>query len=158
MGYSTEFVGSFTIQPSVDEATYQLLLGLATTRRMKRRVSKKYGVDGEFYVVDDEKNIANRNQPPRTQPSLWCQWLIQPDHKTIRWDGKDKFSEYIPWLLYLQKILKERDYLVKGRVVWLGEAGDAGILHLTPTFLMVRYMDPKTMDVRSKKIRLCIQK
>ena len=156
MGYTTDFTGSFMIQPHLDEATYQLLYGLGTTRRMKRRrMGKKYGVEGEFYVLGDEKNVVDHNQPPRTQPSLWCGWLIQPDHKTIQWNGIEKFYEYEDWLFYIVKILKQRGYTMTGRVVWRGEdIPDMGILYLTPSFLTVRWIDTRNMDFKSKKIRL----
>jgi len=156
MGYTTEFKGSFTILPPVEEATYQLLYGLGTTRRMKRRhMGKKNGVEGEFYVVGDEKNVVDHNHPPRTQPSLWCGWLIQPDRKTIQWNGIEKFYHYEEWLLYIVKILKERGYTMKGKIAWRGEdISDTGTLHLTHSFLTVRWIDTRNMEFKSEKICL----
>ena len=101
-------------------------------------------------MLDDEKNVVNHHKPPRTQPSLWCGWQIQPDHKTIVGTGIEKFYGYVDWLLYITKILKDR-----GKVAWCGEEmPDAGTLHLTPCFLHVRWIDTKTLDVKSGKIRL----
>ena len=134
MGYSTTFAGSFRTNRKVDEDTYNLLYGLATTRRMKRKVPRTFGVEGEFYIVDDEYGVVDNNRPPRTQPSLHCGWLIQPDHQTIAWDEKEKFQEYIPWLLYLIRLLRARGYTVRGDVAWQGEiTPDAGVIHLTPS-------------------------
>ena len=123
MGYSTGFAGSFRTNRVVDEETYRLLHGLATTRRMKRKLPKTFGVDGEFYIQDDERGIVDKNRPPRSQPSLWCGWLIQPDRRTIQWDGHEKFQEYIPWLIYLIRLLRRRGYTLSGNVAWQGKCG-----------------------------------
>ena len=123
MGYTTEFEGEFKINKQVDEGTYNLLKGLAETRRMKREgLNDVYGIDGEFYVEDDEKNVVDYNTPPKTQPSLWCQWEIQEDRQTICWDGGEKFYDYIAWIRYIiDKILKPRGYELNGEVLWQGE-------------------------------------
>jgi len=138
MGYSTGFAGSFRTNRVVDEEMYRLLHGLATTRRIKRELPKTFGVDGEFYIQDDERGVVNKNRPPRSQPSLWCGWLIQSDRRTIQWDGHEKFQEYIQWLIYLIRLLRRRGYTLSGNVAWQGETiPDAGVLHLTPTRLRI---------------------
>lgn len=138
MGYDTRFAGSFHINRKVDDETYRLLYGLATTRRVKRRLPKTYGADGEFYVDNDDHGVIDNNRPPRSQPSLYCGWLIQPDRRTISWDEKEKFQEYIPWLLYVIRLLQSRGYKVRGDVAWQGEiVPDAGVIHATPTRLRV---------------------
>jgi len=133
MRYTTEFYGEFKINKKVDKKTYDLLKGIAETRRIKRgNLPKKYGVEGEFYCknVDDfgqsknpnEGKIINYSIPPKTQPSLYCQWLIQKDRQTIQWNGGEKFYNYIEWIKYLIKaILKPRGYFVNGEVEWQGE-------------------------------------
>lgn len=141
MGYTTDFEGGFKINKPVDEETYKLLIGLANTRRMKRSdLDKKYGVEGEFYCEDTENmgqtdkpsqgKIVDYNKPPKTQPGLWCQWLIQDDKQIIRWDGVEKFYDYIEWIKYLIKtILEPRGYEVNGEVAWYGEdRSDIGII------------------------------
>ena len=128
MGYSTDFSGKFTVNKPVDEETAKLLKGLATTRRMKRNLSG-YGVEGEFFVGDTEDfgqratpDVIDSNSPPSTQPSLWCQWLLQKDNQTIKWDEGEKFYGYIDWIKYLiDKILKPRGYFVSGEVEWFGD-------------------------------------
>lgn len=127
MGYTTEFEGSFKINKQVDQETFDLLRGLASTRRMKRTgLDKKYGVDGEFYVEEDNETpskgtIVNYNVPPDTQPGLWCQWLIDDDKQTIYWDGVEKFYKYQEWIKYFIKILKKKGYILNGTVLWQGE-------------------------------------
>lgn len=159
MGYTTDFQGEFKINKKVDEATYDLLIGLATTRRMKRGgLDKKiYGVEGEFFT-EDRKNfgqydsldkedvkpskgtVLDYNSPPKTQPGLWCQWLIQKDKQTIKWDGGEKFYEYIQWIEYLiNSVLKPRGYIVNGKVEWIGEDSfnDQGIITVKNNIVIV---------------------
>ncbi|MGR3303649.1 MAG: hypothetical protein ACUZ8I_14285 [Candidatus Scalindua sp.] len=141
MGYSTDFTGEFTIDKPVDDDTYRLLKGLATTRRMKRSgLEEELGKDGEFYFEDVEDfgqsqtpkygEIVDFNKPPETQPSLWLHWLIQEDRQTIIWDEGEKFYHYTRWIEYLiDRILKPRGYIVNGKVEWNGdEHGDFGLV------------------------------
>ena len=143
MGYTTDFLGHFIIDKKVDEDTFNLMNGLAGSRRMKRSgLPDKYGVEGEFYFetenMGQNKNplmgeIVEYNTPPRTQPSLWLQWVVEDDHQTIRWDGSEKFYNYIGWIKYLiEKILKPRGYKVNGAVSWQGEdKEDVGTINIT---------------------------
>ena len=129
MGYTTDFEGEFKTDKKVDEETYNLLKGIANTRRMARNVDKKYGVEGEFYCEDkedfgqrDNRNIIDYNRPPSTQPSLWCQWEIQEDRQTIKWDENENFYNYVDWIKYfIDKILKPKGYKLNGEVTWQGE-------------------------------------
>ena len=97
MGYNTCFEGCIEINKPLDEETKKLLKGLASTRRMRRDVEilakrlnidmKKcielYGEEGEFYFHDDNvsgqtrtEDIITYNDPPKSQPGLWCQWIL----------------------------------------------------------------------------------
>lgn len=99
MGYTTVFKGHFTFCCALDDETYKLLAGLESTRRMKRKFRKTdgYGVDGEFYVAEDEpvdpatgkriSTIVDYNVPPRTQPSLWLHWIPSEDRRMLHWSG-----------------------------------------------------------------------
>lgn len=137
MGYTTEFEGHFITDRPVDEETYDLLRGLATTRRMKRDIGAEYGTEGEFYIDGTgyrgqgrDGNIIDYNRPPSTQPGLWCQWLIQEDRQTIQWDGIEKFYNYVEWLEYIiERVLYPRGYSLSGKVRWQGERPtDAGTI------------------------------
>lgn len=130
MGYSTDFYGQFKVDRKVDDETLAILLGLANTRRVKRKVDAKYGVEGEFYFKGDgflgqdrDSTVVDYNSPPRTQPSLWCQWAIdESDRQTIQWDGGEKFYCYVEWIEYiLNKVLLPRGYKLTGQVSWQGE-------------------------------------
>lgn len=131
MGYTTEFRGQFKVDRPVDDGTYSLLVGLATTRRMKRNI-EGFGIDGEFFI-DDKGNygqnrtpdVVDYSSPPSTQPSLWCQWMIDEDRQTIEWDGAEKFYHYVEWIKYLiDSVLKPRGYVLNGSVEYRGEDWD----------------------------------
>lgn len=129
MGYTTEFQGSFTLNKPLDDETYNFLIKFNETRRMARKVDPKYGVEGEFYVdgkgfmgQDNDETVIDQNRSPSTQPSLWCQWRPSEDHKTIEWDGNEKFYYYVEWIQYIcEKILAPKGYKINGQVKWRGE-------------------------------------
>jgi len=171
MGYTTDFDGSVTINKKVDKATYDLLVGLHNTRRMKRDLKKlakslkitekealaRYGKDGQLFVgatghggQDNSPDIVDYNAPPQDQPGLWCQWEIQEDHKTIQWDGGEKFYNYIEWMQYLiEIILKPKGYVVNGEIQWQGEEPeDKGIIRVENN--TVRIMEAVTFFLSSE--------
>lgn len=129
MGYTTDFSGTLKLnkQLTLDDKTF--LEKLASTRRMARNVDPKYGVEGEFYVesTDDfgqgrDDNIIDYNVPPKTQPSLWLQWVPTEDGWGLEWDGGEKFYNYVEWLQYLiDKVLGPKGYILNGEIEWGGE-------------------------------------
>lgn len=129
MGYTTDFNGRFKLNRKLKKADQTFLAKLSETRRMKRNVGPEFGVEGEFYVdgkgfagQDEDSTILNYNEPPETQPGLWCQWIPSKDGKFIEWDGGEKFYDYVKWLKYLiEKILAPRGYILNGEVEWQGE-------------------------------------
>lgn len=133
MGYTTDFEGRFKLNKKLDDDTYNFLTKFNETRRMKRKFpDNKYGVDGEFFVDGDgdfgqdrDDSVVEYNQPPRTQPSLWCQWRPSDDGMFIEWDGGEKFYSYVEWLAYLvQNVLHPKGYRLNGEVEWIGEDRD----------------------------------
>lgn len=130
MGYTTEFNGSFRFNKPLDAETHKLLTGLATTRRMARKgLGAEYGTEGEFFVngagfmgQGEDKTVIDHNRPPKTQPSLWLQWIPNDDGTELAWDGNEKFYSYVNWLEYLiDKILAPRGYSISGEVTYQGE-------------------------------------
>lgn len=137
MGYTTNFRGQLTLNKKLSEEDHEFLTKFSQSRRMARNVDPKYGVEGEFYVdgTDDfftkvGNDVIDYNRPPKTQPSLWCQWIPNKDGTAIEWDGEEKFYHYIEWLEYLiEKILEPRGYVLNGIVEWYGEEwGDNGTI------------------------------
>lgn len=129
MGYTTRFDGRFKLDKPLDDETYNFLIKFNETRRMKRNVDPKYGIDGEFYVdgtgfhgQDVDATVVDYNKPPSTQPGLWCHWRPSDDKKYIEWDEGEKFYSFIEWIEYLVKyIFAPRNYILSGTVVWYGE-------------------------------------
>lgn len=151
MGYHTEFHGQFNLNRPLDKETHEFLTKLASTRRMKRRMDPKYGVQGEFYVdaateddpfgQNEDETVIDGNRPPRTQPSLWCQWIPNEDGTAIEWDGGEKFYDYIEWIEYIQKaVLDDKGYHLTGTVYWDGEeSGDLGQIEMRGGKRIVRH-------------------
>jgi hypothetical protein len=137
MGYTTDFRGQFDFNMELDDETYEFLIKLNQTRRMKRDLPPEYGEEGEFYVDGGghagqarEDNIIDYNRPPGTQPGLWCQWEPSEDKLHLGWDGGEKFYYYTEWLEYLiEKILATKGYILNGVVQYRGEEiDDYGII------------------------------
>jgi hypothetical protein len=133
MGYTTDFHGQFKLNKKLDQETHEFLDKFNRTRRMKRNFpNNKYGIDGEFFVdglgfmgQEDDPSVVNHNQPPSTQPGLWCQWCPSEDGMYIEWDGGEKFYNYVEWLNYLVKnVLSPKGYTLNGEVEWQGEDRD----------------------------------
>jgi len=140
MGYTTEFSGKFDLNKPLDEETFTFLKKLANTRRVKRNVDPKYGVEGEFYVdgtgymgQDINPSVIDNNNPPRTQPSLWCDWEPTNDRKSIEWNGAEKFYDYVEWIVYIiEKVLAPKGYVLNGEVKYRGESfNDRGTIVIT---------------------------
>ena len=146
MGYSTDFFGRFELNKKLDDETNELLVGLSTTRRMKRDVGPEYGVEGEFYFdgqgswgQDNDSTVIDHNQPPSTQPGLWCQWRPTEDRLNIEWDEAEKFYHYVEWIDYIiQKILKPKGYKLNGAVKWIGDdRDDRGVIDINDNVISI---------------------
>jgi hypothetical protein len=136
MGYTTDFDGTFKLNKKLTKELHTLLNGLNETRRMKRSREKlkemtgiDYGIDGELYIggvgyagQGHDDSVVDHNSPPKTQPSLWCQWRPTPDGRGIQWDQGEKFYNYVEWLEYIiDKVLVPNGYKLTGSVQWRGE-------------------------------------
>lgn len=58
------------------------------------------GTDGEYFIggtgfmgQDIDDSVINNNVPPKTQPGLWCEWIITDDN-TLTWNEAEKFHDY----------------------------------------------------------------
>ena len=131
MGYTTEFEGKISIDKPLDDGTYDLLVGLSNTRRMKRNI-EGYGIEGEFYIKgsgfigqDRDSTVIDYNSPPTTQPSLWLQWIPTEDRQFIEWNEAEKFYYSEEWMRYIiDKILAPNGYLCNGEITAQGEEMD----------------------------------
>jgi hypothetical protein len=102
MGYSTDFYGSVTVDPPLDEAEIAYLQKFSGSRRMDRTEGPYY-VDGGSGSRGQDKpgNVIDYNSPPEGQPGLWCQWVPTEDGTAIEWDGREKFYDANEWMEYL---------------------------------------------------------
>lgn len=141
MGYETTFYGDLEIFPALTPLDRDYLKNFHLTRHYKRDVSSDYGVEGEFYVEGpDERKGSNwlideipgaYNEPPSTQPSLWCGWYPSDDGaRLICESGKTKCpKEWLDWLI--DKFFLPRGYIVEGTVSFQGEEyPDQGIIEV----------------------------
>ena len=147
MGYTTEFSGTFKLNKKLDDETFKFLCRFNETRRMKFKIGREYGVDGEFFVGHHEDfdsgaqfgqvdtnfpGLIDYNKSPSTQPGLWCQWRPTEDGMGIEWDGGEKFYEYVPWIKYIiTNFLEPKGYKLSGEVMWEGEErSDTGTIFI----------------------------
>lgn len=98
-----------------------------------------YGLDGEYFArrdgncgQDTDSSIVDYNVCPgqksfmsenqNGQPGLWCQWEITEDGTELRWDGGEKFYNYIEWLrYYIKHFFSKWGVLLNGEIYWEGE-------------------------------------
>ena len=148
MGYTTDFSGEFTITPTLSPELRNYLAKFSRTRRMGRHHhmlplageggmyspcnsngSPWWGVEGEYYIYGggdfgqgEEPNVIDHNVSPRTQPSLWCDWVPNEDGTHLQWNGSEKFYAYVKWLKYLiTNFFAPLGYSLNGEVQWRGE-------------------------------------
>lgn len=143
MGYTTDFVGEFTITPALTQEQIAYLQLFNKTRRMCRSSSKAselpdplreavglpIGDEAEFFVggtgwagQNNDESVVEHNDPPKNQPGLWCQWTPSDDGTTLGWDGGEKFYDYVEWLAYIdENFLNRWGRTLSGIVSWQGE-------------------------------------
>lgn len=162
MGYSTDFYGSVSFNKPITEELKNYINKFGETRRMKRDVEKikeifpdwekncfngNLGVEGEYFVggngfcgQDSDDSIVNYNYSPKTQPGLWCQWMIN-DNGELEWDGGEKFYDYEEWLVYLiDNFLAPSGYICNGEIEFQGEdMNDFGTIYVKDNVVTVGY-------------------
>lgn len=159
MGYTTDFRGSFELNKPLDDATAKLIDGLNNSRRMKRDLTKlgmskaeakKYGIEGEFYYLatsndhgqEHDASILDYNEPPKTQPGLWLQWVYNKEKNCIEWNCGEKFYYYVEWLRYLIKRVLKSNYVLNGSVEFQGEEqADQGVIVVIDNVVRVEMYD-----------------
>lgn len=155
MGYTTAFDGYFTVSPAMRPEHVAYLNKFSETRRMKRDVTVlaampdpireavglPLGDEGEYFVgghgemgQDADGSIFDYNEPPASQPGLWCDWIVAKDeygNDVVAWNHGEKFYDYIEWIYYLRdRFFKPWGYTLHGTVTWQGES-DSDIGEIT---------------------------
>jgi len=101
MGYQTDFDGTITIDPPLNEKEIKYINAFADTRRMYRKNGPYYVGGGGIAGQDHEEDVINYNAPDASQPNLWCQWIASEDGTQIEWDGNEKFYHAAEWMEYI---------------------------------------------------------
>lgn len=155
MGYTTDFYGTLTFNKPISEELKNYINKFSDTRRMKRNVDKikeifpdwqkhcfngNLGVDGEYFIGGDDDSIMDYNCAPKTQPGLWCQWIIN-DCGELEWDGGEKFYNYDEWLQYLiDNFFAPSGYILDGNIEFQGEdRDDFGTINVKDNVVNVEY-------------------
>lgn len=191
MGYSTDFYGKFKLKNQLSDYLFNYINTFSSTRRMKRdneKIKEIYsdwkerclygylGEEGEFFIYDDpefyqyiDESIIDPNNPPKTQPGLWCQWIVEKinDKDYILWDNNEKFYHYIEWLKYIiENFIIPSDNKLNGYVFFEGENfKDIGLIEvknnkiktygptdITKTLLRKVNVDEATFEKMYKKL------
>lgn len=147
MGYDTDFRGSFKFDKAVEPWLVEYVNKFCDSRRMKRDNEKikelfpnwkdlcfngELGTEGEYFIggigfmgQDRDGSVLDNNRPAKTQPGLWCQWIVSEDGERLEWDGNEKFYDYEEWLRYLiDNFFTPLGYVLNGDVRWQGEDYD----------------------------------
>ena len=168
MGYTTEFEGVIKITPPFTAAQVAYLTEFSETRRMKRDVVKTatlndelrntvglpIGTEGEFYVGGQENfGVLNYNEPPSTQPGLWCQWRPTPDGAAIEWDGNEKFYDYTAWMQYIiDKFVIPSKRTANGVIEFQGEEmSDRGTITVKDNVVVEKQQRKRRVTRKEKK-------
>lgn len=128
MGYTTEFNGSITVTPPLNEHEVSFLKAFNTTRRMNRTNGPLFVEGTGPYGQGHDPDVLDHNSPHPDQPGLWCQWEVTDDGTEIQWDGGEKFYYAPEWMEYLVKKLlsaEAKDYVAAHR------SEDARLAHFT---------------------------
>ena len=94
-------------------------MGYQTILTGQLNIDKKLSLDDYTWLVswNDE-----RHEETEGFPSYYCQWLPTEDGLHLKWDGNEKFYNYVEWLEYLIKeFFKPRGFILNGEIVWEGE-------------------------------------
>lgn len=159
MGYTTDFYGSLQFNKPVAPWLAEYINKFSGTRRMKRDPEKikalfpdygklcfngELGDDGEYFIgglgfcgQTQDESVIDNNTPPKTQPGLWCQWIINEKENSLEWDGGEKFYNYEEWLEYLiDNFFEPLGYVLNGDIEWQGEEyDDLGTIHVVDNFV-----------------------
>lgn len=101
MGYTTYFTGEINIDPPLNPTEIAYLEQFAGTRRMNRS-NGPYFIGGEgFCGQGDNGDVIDHNQPDKSQPGLWCQWIPGSDGECLVWDDGEKFYHAGEWMEYI---------------------------------------------------------
>ena len=140
MGYNIIYEGKIKIDKPLDDRTYEIIKGLAETRRMRWDTEKleadgiarreDIGFSGEYFfgieglnrkqqAEFENKYVIDNSRPPCGQPALWGVWTVTDDKMSLVWNRYEKSYCGHEWLQYIVKrILVPRGYKPSGIINW----------------------------------------
>jgi len=153
MRRTTDFVGEFDINLALSQLQIDYLIEFSRTRRMRRdaqiasnmsdsvriNVGLPIGKEACYFTGGlgmhgqvNDVSIMDQNSSPLDQPGLWCQWIPSVDGISLKWNGVEKFYNYVEWLEYIIKhFLIPWDRVLSGQVRWLVVKDcDSGIIYI----------------------------
>lgn len=104
MGYSTDFSGSLTIEPPLNQVEIDFLQKFAETRHMDREQGPHFiDGNGDFgsFSLKGTNGVRDHNSPDASQPSLYCNWIPSEFGDELEWNGSEKTYESENWIKYL---------------------------------------------------------
>lgn len=134
MGYTTKFKGEFEIS---DVPSAEVII----------RLRELEGCDGR-----EDKMLG--------QPDSYNQWILTKDCRHIKWDGGEKFYNYVEWLQFLiSAVLTPAKLTLSGSVQYSGEeTDDVGVLAIVDGKVVKKQLELVSDDmaelIRFKKFVL----
>ena len=101
MGYTTDFVGWFQVDPPLNEDETDYLRAFSRTRRWDRPAGPYVVLPHPLADDEDEPESDAYNRPATGEPGLWCPWTVTPRGTAIAFDGIEKAYNATKWLDYL---------------------------------------------------------
>ncbi|MDN3056072.1 hypothetical protein PH213_16255 [Streptomyces sp. SRF1] len=100
MSEFTNFIGSVSIEPPLNESEVLYLQRFSNTRRMAR-TSGPYSTVATGRLVVPDGDILDINEPPVGQPGLYCQWIPGESGASLEWSRRSKFPFAAEWMSYI---------------------------------------------------------
>lgn len=94
-----------------------------------------------LYQNPHKESVIDSNEPPRTQPGLWCQWMIEKEGEifSLKWNGCEKFYYYVKWLEYLiTNFIKPWNYILNGSINIICESDYDNKMHIIGTIVVTK--------------------
>lgn len=101
MGYSTDFSGTVTVTPPLNEHVRSYLLDFSRTRQ----TSPDHGL---LVVESPAGRYFGGNDPRDCKPGIWCHWIADVDGNLI-WDEGEKTYNHAEWLAWIVEHLSGPD-------------------------------------------------
>ncbi len=125
MGYTTEYSGELDIEPPLPAETVAAINEFCTTRH------------DPGYTEE--------------QPSIWCDWEVQPDGASIGWNGTEKSYMMDKWLpILIRDFIEPTGSVVNGAMEAQGEdMGDRWTLVVTDNVVTRKEAGYEADELRS---------